>query len=188
MTRADEGGWDVLLLLLGDLPPAELRAELDRLPEPIRRVHVVAPALVRPLDWLATAEDNAQRQAEVRVLEAEWTLADELDVAGAAGDADPVQAVEDALRSFPAGLIVLAGPAADPDLEEALARFGLPLRRLQPPPRRRSRLYRVSRDLASGRSETTPFVLFLGVNGVLTVVAVLLSLLAVLVLWLLGDF
>jgi len=181
------GGRDVLVLLLGDLPPAELRTGLSRLPAGVDRVHVVAPALVGALDWLATAEDRAQRQAEVRVLEAEWTLSDWRAVDGEAGDADPVQAVEDALRGFAAELIVIAGPAADPDLDAELARFGLPLVRLQPAPARRSAFSRALRGLATGRSEVTPFVLFLGVNGVLALVAGLLSLLALLVLWLLGG-
>jgi hypothetical protein len=180
------GGRSVLLLLLGDLPPHELRAGLSKLPESVERIHVVAPALVGALDWLATAEDKAQRQAEVRVLEAEWTLTD-WEVDGEAGDADPVQAVEDALRDFPADLIVIAGPAADPDIDAELRRFRVPLARLQPAPARRSSLSRGIRGLATGRSEVTPFVLFLGVNGVLALVAVLLSALALLVLWLLGG-
>lgn len=177
----------VLLLLLGDVAPEELRAGLEALGEPVGRIHVVAPALVGALDWLANAEDKAQRQAEVRVLEAEWTLSDWREVDGAAGEADPVQAVEDALRGFNADVIVLAGPAADPDLERELARFRRPLRRLQPAPPRRSPFFRAMRGLATGRSEATPFVLFLGVNGVLALVAVLLSLFALFVLWLLGG-
>jgi hypothetical protein len=35
----------------------------------------------------------------VRALEAEWTLADHAEVEGEASEADPVQAVEDALRA-----------------------------------------------------------------------------------------
>lgn len=178
---------NALLLLLGDLAPAELQAGLAGLDLPIGKVRVVAPALVGALDWLATAEDDARRRAEVRVLEAEWTLAESGEVEGEAGEADPAQAVEDALRSFAADLIVMAGPAADADLEDALARFGLPLRRLQPPPQRRSRLYRGLRELAAGRREATPFLLFVGVNGALALLGLLLSLLVVLVLWLLGD-
>jgi hypothetical protein len=180
-------GRNVLLLLLGDVAPAELRDGLARLPEPVGRVHVVAPALVRALDWLATAEDKAQRQAEVRVLEAEWTLSGWREVDGEAGDPDPVQAVEDALRAFSADLIVIAGPSAVGELDAELARFGLPLRRLQPPPASPSALSRALRGLATGRSDATPFVLFLGVNGVLALVAALLSALALLVLWLLGG-
>ncbi|HZD87715.1 MAG TPA: hypothetical protein VE088_06890 [Gaiellaceae bacterium] len=183
-TSGGEG--NLLLLLVGDVAPHELRARLSRLDVPARRVHVVAPALVGALDWLATAEDAAHLRAEVRALEAEWTLADRADVEGGAGEADPVQAVEDALRSFAADAIVIAGGAADGDLDAAVARFGLPVLRLQDPPRRRSRGYRGARALAGGRWEGTPFVLFVGVNGVLLLLGVLLSLLVLLVLWLAG--
>jgi hypothetical protein len=52
-------------------------------------VHV-APARVGALEWLATDEDDARQQAHVRVLAAEWTLADQAQVQGEAGDVDPV--------------------------------------------------------------------------------------------------
>ncbi|HUJ55815.1 MAG TPA: hypothetical protein VLW49_07485 [Gaiellaceae bacterium] len=185
LTTPTSGG-NVLLLLVGDVPPPELRARLARLDVAAGRVHVVAPALVGALDWLATAEDTAQREAEVRALEAEWTLADRAEVEGEAGEADPVQAVEDALRAFPADAIVIAGGEADGDLDAAVARFGLPVLRLQEPPPRRSRPYRALRLLASGRWEPTPFVLFVGVNGALFLLGMLLSLLVLLVLWLAG--
>jgi hypothetical protein len=178
---------DVLLLLVGDESPDRLREALDALPEPVARLHVVAPALVRPLDWLATAEDAQHARAEVRALEVEWTLAEELDVEGEAGDVDPVQAVEDALRDYPADEILVAGDAADPDLDAALERFRLPVTRVgRPRRRRRSLAYRALRGLAAGRSEATPFVLFVGVNGALLLAGILLSAVALLVLWIAG--
>ncbi len=179
---------NLLLLLVGDAPPSRLRAAVESLPELPRRVHVVAPALTRPLDWLATAEDDARREAEVRALEIEWTLGDGVDVGGEAGEADPVQAVEDALRDFPAHEILVAGDAVDPDLEPALARFGLPVTRVSRPlPPRHSAAYRGLRALAAGRNNATPFVLFVGVNGVLVLVGLLLSAVVLLVLWISGS-
>jgi hypothetical protein len=176
-----------LVLLLGDGSAELLREAIAASPEPPARVHVVAPALVRPLDWLATAEDDAQREAEVRALEAEWALAGEAEVDGRAGDVDPVQAVEDALRAFPADAILLAGGPVDADLEATLRGFGLPVRRLdQSPPRRRSALVRGLRELAGGHASSTPFVLFLGVNAAFFLAAVLLSAAVVLFLWLAG--
>lgn len=178
---------NLLVLVVGDVPPSRLHAALDSLPEPLSHVHVVAPALVRPLDWLATAEDDAHLEAEVRAFEIEWTLADDLDVEGEAGDVDPVQAVEDALRDFAADEILVAGDAAEPDLEEALARFGLPVARLGRPRRRpRSAVSRGLRALAAGRNEATPFVLFVGVNGALLLLGLLLSAFVLLVIWLAG--
>ncbi|HKI93489.1 MAG TPA: hypothetical protein VJ986_14400 [Gaiellaceae bacterium] len=179
-------GVNLLVLLVGDVPPPRLRAALDAREEPPARVHVVAPMLVRPLDWLATDEDAAHVQAEVRVFEIEWTLSDELDVEGEAGDVDPVQAVEDTLRDFPADEILIAGDAADTDLEDALARFGLPVGRLGRARRRRSPVSRGLRALAAGRNEATPFILFVGVNGALLLVGLLLSAFVLLILWLAG--
>lgn len=178
---------NVLLLLLGDVRPEYLRERLDAIAPSREHVHVVAPMLVGPLDWLATAEDDAHRRAEIRALEAEWTLADRSEVEGEAGEADPVQAVEDALRRFRADAIVIAGQDADPDLEEALARFGLPIRRLQPAARRRSGPYRAVRSLAAGTRSETPFVLFVGVNAALLGLGIVLSLFILLILWLIGS-
>jgi len=181
-------GRNLLLLLMGDEPPPRLRDAVGRRTPPPARVHLVAPALVSPLDWLASAEDDAYRQAEVRALDAEWTLADQTEVEAEAGDVDPVQAVEDALRAFPADEILLAGEEADPDLEAALGRFGIPITRLDPAPfARRSSGYRALRELAGGHRSATPFVLFVGVNTAFLLLGVLLSLLALLVLWLSGN-
>jgi len=177
---------NLLLLLLGDMSPQELHDGIAALGP--TRVHVVAPMMVTPLAWLATAEDDAHRQAEVRVLEAEWTLADEAATGGEAGEADPVQAVEDALRRFPADEIVIAGDDADPDLEDALARFGIPVARLAGAAGpRRSRGFRALRGLAGGHGSETPFVLFVGVNAALFLAGIVLSLLILLILWLSGT-
>lgn len=176
------------MLLMGDAAPARLRAALADRPEPPTHVHVVAPTVVAPLDWLATAEDRAHARAEVRAFEAEWTLAGELEVEGAAGDVDPIQAVEDALRTFQADEILIAGDAADEALEEALAHFGLPIGRLAGTPAvRHSRLYRSIRELAAGHTGATPFVFFAAVNTALLLLGLLLSLLALLILWLIGS-
>ncbi len=178
---------NLLVVLVGDAPPSRLRAAVEGLPELPSRVHVVAPALSRPLDWLATAEGEAQRQADVRALEIEWTLADTAAVEGGWGDADPVQAVEDALRDFEADEILLAGDAVDPDLVPALHRFGLPVTRLpRRLPPRRSAVYRGLRALAAGHNEATPFVLFVGVNVALLLLGVLISGFVLLVLWIAG--
>lgn len=69
-------------------------------------VHVVAPTQVGPLEWLATDEDDARAEAGARALEAEWMLTTEADVGAETGDVDPVLAVEDALRKFPADEIL----------------------------------------------------------------------------------
>jgi hypothetical protein len=109
-------------------------------------------------------------------------------VEGEAGDVDPIQAVEDTLREFPADEILIAGGNADSDLEDALRRFNLPITRAEPAPRSdHSRRYRALRGLATGRSSATPLVLFFGVNAVLVLFGLLFSLLIVLILWLSGT-
>jgi len=180
-------GSNLLVLLLGDDEVERVREAVEARLEPPERIHVVAPALVGPLDWLATADDDAQREAEARVLEVEWTLADDASVDGEAGDVDPVQAVEDALRAFPADEILVAGPV-DADTEEALYGFGLPVSRLErTPPRRRSGPVRAVRRLAGGHDNATPFVLFVGVNAAFLLAAIVLSLLVLALLWLIGE-
>ena len=179
---------NLLVLLLGDTAPARLRDAIAARPDPPTHIHVVAPAIVKLLDWLATAEDTAYQQAEVRAFEAEWTLADQAQVEGGAGDVDPIQAVEDALRGFPADEIVIAGVAADSELEQTLSRFGLPISRLDhAPDSSHSHLYRALRELARGHNDATPFLLFLGVNTALLLLSILLSLIALLILWLSGN-
>lgn len=86
-------------------------------------MHVVAPRRVSTLQWLASDEDEARTEAEVRALEAEWTLSDEAEAEGEAGDVDPVQAVADALRTFPADEILLVG-RGEGGIEASLRDFG----------------------------------------------------------------
>jgi hypothetical protein len=76
---------DLRVVLLAD--GSEAVAERS---DELRAVHVAAPARVGALEWLATDEDEARQQAHVRVLAAEWTLADQAQVQGEAGDVDPV--------------------------------------------------------------------------------------------------
>lgn len=125
---------NLLLLLVGDPAPERLREAVDAWRPPPAHVHVLAPPLPRPLDWLASADDDARREAEIRALDAEWLLADETDVSGQSGDPDPIQAVEDAPQTFRADAILLGGLAAEPGLERDLCRFGLPVARIEPPP------------------------------------------------------
>src|ERR687887_252801 len=91
---------NVLVVLLEDGAETALRREVRRRGDEVRAVHVVAPAQVGAIQWLATDEDEARRQAERRALEAEWMLEGTAEVEAEAGDPDPVLAVEDSLRAF----------------------------------------------------------------------------------------
>jgi hypothetical protein len=73
------------------------------------RVRVVAPALNSPLRHLASDEDAARAAAQERL---DASLArlrgGGIDASGEVGDADPLQAIEDALRTFGADELIVS--------------------------------------------------------------------------------
>jgi len=72
-------------------------------------VHVVAPALNSRLRHWVSDEDGAQRNAGNRLSAClERLRSAGLDARGSVGDGDPLQALSDALRFFPADEIVIA--------------------------------------------------------------------------------
>jgi hypothetical protein len=102
-------------------------------------IHVVAPAAeLSRLQWLASDEDEARAEAR-RVAQ---ETSDAVEQTGRVeeaeiGDPDPVQAIEDALRTFPADeLIIVTRSGEDASwleqgsLEEARERFQLPITHL----------------------------------------------------------
>lgn len=102
-------------------------------------LRVVATASdLSPLDWLATDEDEARREAAERAAGVEAAVTPEAGAVEAeVGDADPVQAIEDALRTFPADELLLvtrreedAGWLEEGAAADALARFSLPVTHL----------------------------------------------------------
>src|ERR687887_1873746 len=68
------GGSNVLAVLLEDGAESALRREIQEREAGPQTVRVVAPTRVGALEWVATDEDEARRQAERRALEAEWML------------------------------------------------------------------------------------------------------------------
>lgn len=102
-------------------------------------VRVVAPAAeISRLDWLTNDEQEARADAGERAVEAGLAVAPEArSVDAEVGDTDPVQAIEDALRTFPADELLLvtrredeAGWLEEGTAGEALARFSLPVTHL----------------------------------------------------------
>jgi nucleotide-binding universal stress UspA family protein len=98
------------------------------------KVLVVAPALNSRLRRWLSDEDEARGRAErlakalVELLERSGVSAE-----GRVGDADPLMAIADALPTFPADEIVIAGrPNELPGLDELVSRmrrrFALPIR------------------------------------------------------------
>jgi hypothetical protein len=111
------------------------------------RVLVVSPALNSPIRHWASDEDDARAKAQER-LDASLTSmrATGLDAEGEIGDGDPIQAIEDAIRTFqPDELIVSTHPVGRSHwlergvVEKARERFEIPLTHvvvdLESPPR-----------------------------------------------------
>lgn len=88
----------------------------DGEPDGAAEVLVLAPAHIRFLDRWASDLDSARRDAQQTLVATVAALA-KAGVAAEArvGDEDVVQAVEDALQSFPATEVVLVSTAADGD-------------------------------------------------------------------------
>ncbi len=98
---------------------------------------VVAPASrISRLDWLTNAEDDARADAAERGDELAEAAPTE-DVESRVGDSDPLKAIEDALRTFPADELIVV-TLRDEDAswlekgsaETALDRFLLPVTHL----------------------------------------------------------
>jgi hypothetical protein len=179
-------GRNLLILLLDEVSRDELEAAVgdeDAFPS----VYVVAPANLGPLEWLATDEARAHGEAEARVLEAEWLLAGSAAVGGESGSPDPVQAVAAALERFPADEVVVVGRGSLPEeLVFGLRRLGAPLRWSGLTLEKtsfRSRSRETIRALGSGRSESTPWVAFLGANLGLLLIGVVIAVVASLIVW-----
>lgn len=147
----------------------------------VAELRVVAPTQVDALHWYATDEDEAHAEAEARAAVAEREIAPVAEVEGAAGERDPVLAVEDALSDFRADRILVVGDE-DAAMDASLHRFGLPIEHLgETTPG--GGLQETGRAIMSGRSSATPYAVFGGAMLVLATVVALLLLLAALILW-----
>jgi hypothetical protein len=98
-------------------------------------IRVVAPASgISRLDWLTNAEDDARADAE-SLADKTAQAAPATDVEAKVGDSDPVKAIEDALREFPADeVLIITRPDEESSWlvagsgETAQTRFRLPVR------------------------------------------------------------
>ena len=87
-----------------------LRREIERLAAGVdENVLVVSPALNSPLKHWVSDEDGARARAQQRLEQSLLRLRElGIDARGEIGDADPLQAIEDALRTFGADEIVIS--------------------------------------------------------------------------------
>ena len=124
----------LLVVPTASIPAAALSAAVRAHAGEDAEILVVAPASgISRLGWLTNADDDARADAATRADEvAEAAPSD--DVESRVGESDPVKAIEDALRSFPADEVIVvtlpdedAGWIEKGSAETALAQFSLPV-------------------------------------------------------------
>jgi hypothetical protein len=129
----------LLVVTTAPVDPGTLREAVRRRSGDDAEIRVVAPASdLSPLQWLASDEDSAREEAAGIAGEAASAVQPEAARTEAeVGDTDPVQAIEDALRTFPADEVLVvahgddeAGWLEQDSAEEARERFGVPVTRL----------------------------------------------------------
>jgi hypothetical protein len=127
----------LLVVATASIPAADLRAAVRAHAGQDAEMLVVAPASgISRLDWLTNAEGDARADAAERADELAEAAPTE-DVEAKVGDSDPVQAIEDALRTFPADELILV-TRRDEDAvwlekgsaDTAFERFSLPVSHL----------------------------------------------------------
>jgi GABA permease len=134
------GPFQLLVVVTTPVEDDVLRREVRRLAGDGAKVKVVAPATVSAMDWLTNADDDARAEAK-DIAEGAVEGLDSAELTSAeVGDNDPVQAIEDALRIFPADeILVVTRPEQQADwlekgvFEDDLSRFGVPVAHLVVP-------------------------------------------------------
>jgi hypothetical protein len=136
----------LLVLTTEPVSADDLRAALTADEDPAdAEVMVVAPALHESQlrFWVSDADEAIERAEAVRRESLEQLGSEGVSASADTGEGDPLDAVEDALRTFPADrIVVFAHPEGeqlyreDVDDHEISARFGLPVDRVEVPSRR----------------------------------------------------
>ncbi len=127
----------ILVVTTAPTPEAEVKAVVRAHAGEDAEVHVIAPASkISWLDRLTNAEDDARADAAERAEAASEAVPGE-HVEAHVGDVDPLQAIEDGLRMFPADeVVVLTAPDEDATWletglgEQARERFSVPVTHL----------------------------------------------------------
>jgi GABA permease len=131
-----EGERRILVIANETVGGAELLSELRRRSEDVNeRVLVVSPALNSPIRHWTSDEDGARAMAQERLERSLAAMrAAGIEASGEIGDSDPLQALEDAIRTFAPDELVLSThpPGRSHWLERGLVenareRFALPV-------------------------------------------------------------
>jgi hypothetical protein len=108
--RRPHGGAKRILVVANETVAGRaLRTEIVHRAAEGAEVLVVSPALNSPLRHWASDEDAARAEAQERLHESLACLADEgITARGEVGDADPLQAIDDAMRTFGADELIIS--------------------------------------------------------------------------------
>ena len=129
----------LLIVATAPVEPGSLREAVRSHSGDDAEVRIVAPASdLSPLQWLANDEGAAREEAAgVAGAAASAVEPEAARTEAEVGDTDPVQAIEDALRAFPADEVLVlthadeeAGWLEQGSAEEPRERFGIPVTRL----------------------------------------------------------
>jgi hypothetical protein len=108
--RSAEGERRILVIANETVRGETLRRCIQRRAEGVREeILVVVPALNSPVRHWASDEDDARARARERLDRSLGRLRDDgINARGEVGDAEPIQAIEDALRTFGADEIIIS--------------------------------------------------------------------------------
>jgi hypothetical protein len=108
VSKSESGAKRILALVSEPVSGEVLKRAVGERVAERAEVLVVAPALNTRIRFLLDDPDPAiERSDAVQEETVERMLEEDVDAAGDTGDSDPVQAVQDALATFPADMVVL---------------------------------------------------------------------------------
>lgn len=120
-------GQRVLVVVTDPVSPSALKRAVNDHVDHGAEVRLVSSPSLSFLEWVTSDEDDARGEAEELAVEAGRALQDPGPVELELGDADPVQAVKDALQTFPADEILLVSPTGSGLTQPELDSFGIPV-------------------------------------------------------------
>jgi hypothetical protein len=134
---------NVLVVTTVPADESRLAGELKRVAGDDATIRILAPAArISRLDWLTNAEDDARAEAAESADRTAAAIGDQgsVQVDTTSQDTEPAQAIEDALRSFPADeVVVVTSPGEestwleDETVKAAFERAGVPVRHIELP-------------------------------------------------------
>ncbi len=123
----------VLVVVTDPVAPSALREAVRDHVDPEAEVRLVSSPSLSLTEWVTNDEDDARTEAEELAAEGGRALHQPGPVELELGDANPVQAVKDALATFAADEILLVSPTRGAMTQPELDSFGVPVHTLTIP-------------------------------------------------------